>query len=292
MVASGNIKRTHEIMATADPILRSTRIHSQLKFRSKATSQRSFDEPHSTTPQDDDPLRILVPAQKKLNTIESQRVFSIVRETYRRLEAALLIPSLNNSMEILSVTLGSDLVSLLKKYKDITAKFVIATESSSTIDRCHSSCSSDADSSASNTVDGPFVLNRTGSREEEFHKLQQQIRHTVKSILRAITGNPSIFKTVHKEKVVSHSHLMEGLQGLLSVSNEVLLTTKIEEIKREEHMVFVAKRKLSTEKNIRQLEVELEVSQKNKDEMVCVCTFTFNRFLQCTQSHSIIVHLR
>ena len=51
--------------------------------------------------QSEDPLRILdldlAPAQKKLTTIKSQRVLSIVDETMKRLEDVLLLPALIES---------------------------------------------------------------------------------------------------------------------------------------------------------------------------------------------------
>ena len=47
--------------------------------------------------QSEDPLRILAPAQKKLTTIESQRVLSVVDETMKRLEGVLLLPALIES---------------------------------------------------------------------------------------------------------------------------------------------------------------------------------------------------
>lgn len=271
-------------MATAGTLLHSTKIPTQLKFRSKASSQRSFDEPLSTTPHED-PLRILVPAQKKLSTIESQRVLSVIYETSRRLNAALIIPSLASSIERLSVPLGSDLVALLQEYKDTTDEFLNLTgtlELSSTtceLNRSQSICSS-GDGSVSDVANEHehSALYRTGSNGKKLWKLQQQIRHNVKSTLRAVFTNPSVLEAVHRENVTSHNRLMESLHGLLSVSTEILLTTKMEEMKREEYMLMVAKRKLSTEESIRQLEAELEMAQKQKDEAVCTHA--------CTQIHT------
>lgn len=61
---------------------------------------------------------------------------------------------------------------------------------------------------------------------------------------------------------------MEDMRCLHSVSNEMLLTTRMEEMKRKEHLQQVAKQRLDAEENIRRLEAELATAQKQKDEEV------------------------
>lgn len=248
-------------MATAESILHSGQMPTQLKFRSKATSQRSFEEPSSTTPQED-PLRILVPAQKKLNTIESQRVLSIVNETTRRLETALVIPSLADSLDRFSIPLGSVLVNLLQEYTHLTAEFETTVESLSSLRQGH--CTSTDDGEPDET---PHV--ECSKVEEQCDIFQQRIRHCVKSILRAVSTNPSVVQAIQQKKTAIHTQLIETLHGLQSVSNEMLLTTKMEEMKRKEHMLLVARRRQSAEENIQRLEAELATVQKHKNEMVC-----------------------
>lgn len=279
-------------MATAEPALRSTQVPTQLNFRSKATREGSFDEPLSTSPHED-PLRILVPAQKKLSTIESQRVLSVVDETARRLEAALVIPSLADSLERLSIPVGSELVKLLQEYRDIAAEFETIGEAlkspgpSPTLrppnvsgKRSHSSCSSVA--SVSSTGHKKILSpERAGRVEEQLYNLQQRIRHNVKSTLRAVSANPSVLQTVHRKKVVTHSQLMENLRGLQSISNEMLLTTRMEEMKRKEHLLQVAKSRLTAEESIKRLETELATAQKQKDDEVYSC------ILACTMYHTV-----
>lgn len=253
----------------------------QLKFRTKATTRGSFDEPisSSTTPHED-PLRILVPAQKKLSTIESQRVLSVVDETARNLEAALVIPSLADSLERLSVPLGSELVKLLREYRDIATELERVTEILNSLDRpptpranivsghiSHSVCSSTATGSSA----GQWrVQSPSGCVEDQFYNLQLCIRHNVKSVLRAVSTNPSLLQAVHHKKAMTHTRLMEDLRGLRSVSNEMLLTTRMEEIKRKEHLQLVTRQRLSAEESIRYLEAELVTAQKQKDEEVTI----------------------
>ena len=285
-------------MATGSTAVHSTQVPTQLKFHSKAASQRSFDEPLTITPHED-PLRILVPAQKKLCTIESQRVLSVVVDTTQRLEVALRIPSLVEARRRLSVPLGSDLVKLLQEFGDLTAEVETVTAclnsipSSSTHSRSQSSCSS-ADSSVRS---GAGQERTGGDIEEQFYSLQQRIRHNVKSTLRAVSTNPAVLQAVKNERTAAiWTRLMETLQGLQSVSNEMLLTTKTEEKKRKEHLQVVAERRLSTEENIRRLEAKLETAQKQKDDTVCTLIFsvpsTFvNVHCTCLLSITLVVRL-
>ena len=254
-------------MATAAdhlPLLHSGRAPTQLRLLSR-TAETPLSS--STTPHDD-PLRILVPAQKKLSTIESQRVLAIINETSRRLGFALAIPSLVAEEHHLSVSLGSELVALLQEYKDAIAEFSTlqqTVETSTSLLACSipSSCSS-----IENTESESQLLSVGSMEERRLHSLRNTIRHTVKSILRALSTNPSILESVHREKVLSQSRLMKCLQGLCSVSNEMLRTTRTEEVKRREYLQLVATRRLSMEESIKKLETELAVAQSQKDKEV------------------------
>lgn len=77
----------------------------------------------SLTPSSDDPLRILAPGQKKLSTIESQRVLAVMEEAMKRLDGAMHIPILTNSLERYSISLGSKLVGMLKEYSHLISEY-------------------------------------------------------------------------------------------------------------------------------------------------------------------------
>jgi hypothetical protein len=81
------------------------------------------DHGSANSPNQEDPLRILAPAQKKLTTIESQRVMSVVDETMKRLEGVLLLPALLESLDRFSVSLGSELVTLLEDYRRLVEEY-------------------------------------------------------------------------------------------------------------------------------------------------------------------------
>ena len=103
---------------TAHGVVRLDPKRSRLRRSSmKADVHTAMDDHGSAnSPNQEDPLRILAPAQKKLTTIESQRVMSVVDETMKRLEGVLLFPALLESLDRFSVSLGSELVTLLEDY--------------------------------------------------------------------------------------------------------------------------------------------------------------------------------
>ena len=256
-------------MAVKEPHMRSQN-QINIRISTKVSNQGSQDV-SSTTP-NEDPLRILFPTQKKLSTIESQRILSVLDETVRRIAAALLIPSMLTSLDCLSVPLGSQLVKLLHEYREIAVRYEAVYETLTSLgitpmrakkERKESSCSSIRSVRKSLAPIDEEV-------EKKFYSLEQCIHHSIKSITRVVGTNPALLQTVSKNKGATyvHSHLMESIRGLRSVLNERLLTTKVEEVKRKEHMLLVAEQRMNAEDQIRQLEKELQEAEKKKEEEV------------------------
>lgn len=266
-VTSGNGYQTRKMAATTPPLSNSMTIPTHLCLRSRATGGTN-EFLSSTTPRDD-PLRILVPAQKKLSTIESQRVLAIVSETSRQLELALLIPTLVNSAENLSVLLGSELVSLVQDYKQFTAEFMALKEKmgDESWTLASNSRTTSCTSTGSESMDSQLFPVESGEERRLYH-LQKCIRHNVKSILRALSSNPTIIQAVNHKKVPFQTSLVEGFQSLYSVSNETLLTTRLEEVKRREHLELVTSRRHLMEDTIKNFEIELDIAQSLKEKEV------------------------
>ena len=255
-------------MATADPLLRSS-MPTQLRFRTKVAKQESIDYPSSNTP-NEDPLRILLPAQKKLSTIESQRILSVVDEAMRKLETALLIPSMSTSLDRFSIPLGSELVRLLQDYRKMATEYKEVSEMLQSLGITPKTAPSGHRSSSSTSVSSgrrPLAPIDEGV-EERFYGLRQRIQHNVKSVLRVISSNPALLQAIAKEKAMPYTKLMENVRGLRAVTNEMLLTTKLEEVKRKEHLQLVAERRLSAEDHIKKLEAELAEAEKQKEQEV------------------------
>ncbi len=162
------------------------------------------------TPVTDDPLRILAPAQKKLSTIESQRVLGVVDETTKRLEGVFLLSQLTDSLERLSVSLGAEMVSLLEEYKQLVNRYnmlYVALKpvgSTTSVDsKLHLTRGSFATPLGSKTSlssrEGSFVRlepleveNEEEMSEERLAAIGDRLRHVVRCILRGLKENPSI----------------------------------------------------------------------------------------------------
>ena len=235
------------------------------------------------SPNIEDPLRILAPAQKKLSTVESQRILAVMDEATKRLECALVLPFLADSLHRFSVSLGSELVAMIEEYHKLVGEYnqlFELLESQGTNVGISSDMNLQTSSGTSIRSGGgagrairlePLLERTTEDVEERFHQIRHQLKHCVKSILRALNKDPattSILQAAAKERSRTSSQLLESMGSLCGVVNETLLTTSVEEVKREEHLQKVAERQQSAEEQIRRLERELEEALQQKNEEV------------------------
>ena len=235
------------------------------------------------SPNIEDPLRILAPAQKKLSTVESQRILAVMDEATKRLECALVLPFLADSLHRFSVSLGSELVAMIEEYHKLVGEYnqlFELLESQGTNVGTSSDMNLQTSSGSSIRSGGgagrairlePLLERTTEDVEERFHQIRHQLKHCVKSILRALNKDPattSILQAAAKERSRTSSQLLESMGSLCGVVNETLLTTSVEEVKREEHLQKVAERQQSAEEQIRRLERELEEALQQKNEEV------------------------
>lgn len=237
----------------------------------------------------DDPLRILVPTQKKLNSVESQRVLSVLDESIKRIEIVSALPYLINSLDRHSVSLGADLTALLTKYKALTEEFsqtvvALGRDSYGDIRRMSSelpnttsltSVSSEKSLAAiSRTKLDPIVTASTTSMEaldEKLESLTGQIKHNTKSILRSFSNNPTAFgviKATSGDISYGAKSFKSSLCDLRAIVQEKLLTTKQEEETRCNHVDQMSKRERELNNDIDQLEEELNVARQLRDEEV------------------------
>lgn len=262
------------------------------RMKSKGHAKRESPENIVTSwvqsPNIEDPLRILAPAQKKLSTVESQRILAVMDEATKRLECALVLPFLADSLHRFSVSLGSELVAMIEEYHKLVGEYnqlFELLESQGTNVGTSSDMNLQTSSGSSIRSGGgagrairlePLLERTTEDVEERFHQIRHQLKHCVKSILRALNKDPattSILQAAAKERSRTSSQLLESMGSLCGVVNETLLTTRVEEVKREEHLQKVAERQQSAEEQIRRLERELEEALQQKNEEVSEGTY-------------------
>ena len=239
----------------------------------------------------DDPLRILLPTQKKLSCVESQRVLSVLDECIKRIEIVSALPHLINSLDRHSVSLGADLTSLLTKYKTLTEEFsqtvvALGRDSYGDIRRMStdmplttsmSSMSSEKSLAAiSRTRLDPIVTASSSTMssealDEKLTMLTDQIKHNTKLILRSFSNNPTAFsvvKAVCGDISYGAKSFKSSLGDLRTIVQEKLLTTKQEEETRCNHVDQMSKRERELTNDIDQLEEELNTARQLRDEEV------------------------
>ena len=182
------------------------------RVRLKGSGKKDQLDDTSLTPSSDDPLRILAPGQKKLSTIESQRVLAVMEEAIRRMRNAVLIPVFASALERYSVSLGAELVDLLSDYSHLSVEYNrLYTELEQQggvpyLDRSDvlsTECGQEAHSPG-----GPSTTSLTNlghparleplqqeqgveATEARFQQVRLRLKHCVKCILRALHRNAS-----------------------------------------------------------------------------------------------------
>lgn len=179
------------------------------KARFKGSVRKDQADDMSLTPSSDDPLRILAPGQKKLSTVESQRVLAVMEEAIKRLEGVTLIPILSHSLERFSVSLGLELVGLLRDYNHLTEEYnqlyseleqqgtaPELSEGGSSHDTQELGGSQSGSHSSLTSSGRPVRLKpledkaKLYSTEVEFQQVRLRLKHTIKCILRDLHRNP------------------------------------------------------------------------------------------------------
>ena len=278
-------------MATTSPAVSPYIIKGAMKYGSPEKKKGLRDDSILSTDStvNDDPLRILLPTQKKLSSVESQRVLSVLDECIKRIEIVSALPYLINSLDRHSVSLGADLTTLLTKYKVLTEEFSqtvvamgrdaygdirrISSDMPHTISM--SSMSSEKSlAAASRTKLDPIVAPSTMSAEsldEKLTSLTEQIKHNTKSILRSFSNNPAaynVIKSTGGDISYGAKSFKSSLGDLRTIVQEKLLTTKKEDEIRCNHVNQMSKRERELTNDIEQLDSELFAAKELRDAEV------------------------
>lgn len=178
------------------------------RVKLKGSARRDAVDDSSMTPSSEDPLRILAPGQKKLSTIESQRVLAVMEEAIKRMNNAMLIPTLASALEGYSVSLGVELVEMLRDYNHLTELYnrlySELERGGSLPDLNDSNDSSDMYTLGMDSRELGITGSGSGSPaqmespeegpqapEDRFQQVRFKLKHNVKCILRGLHRNPS-----------------------------------------------------------------------------------------------------
>ncbi|KAL8599979.1 hypothetical protein ACOMHN_038978 [Nucella lapillus] len=246
-----------------------------------------------------DPTRALEPVRKKLTSIEAQRVKSVFDDTIRRVQIVTLLPYIIQDLERFSVSLGSELVELLKRhsviissYDDITQELdsqlkrraAMAKRQKSSEDMAEDEIAEESEEAGDDNEEqeesaqserGSSAHSSTDSQLEatirNLSLVAQQMSHSVRNILRAFILNPLVMAVVIDrldEREAECRSLIKYLQDLREILMHRLLTTPSEERDRITYLTEIAKRERQNAAIIEKLAQELKVKNDDKEQEI------------------------
>ncbi|KAL8621514.1 hypothetical protein ACOMHN_026186 [Nucella lapillus] len=247
-----------------------------------------------------DPSRALEPTRKKLTTVEGQRVMAVFEDTILRIEVVTLLPHIMRNLDRFRVSLGSELVDLLKHHHVIISSYgEIRQELDKQLERHiamrKTAAPADEEGEKDEGVDeldeedDPEGLLRQGSALSErsageqstdslmeatmrnLSLVAQQMSHSTRNILRGFAVNPAILTLIKGEigqRGPECQALLQQLQELRDILMNKLLTTPEEERERMTYLTEISKRERQNAIIISKLEADLKEKNDDKEEEI------------------------
>lgn len=231
----------------------------------------------------DDLARILEPSQKKLTTVESQRVLSVLDECIKKLQIISVLPNVMRDIGRYSVSLGSEVVGLLEEHARLRGEYHdVLREEGERVDSVENLATSTSQLSLTeNQMSSPSLTALTskprkldplsetdGSSGRTAEELRSLLRHSARSLVRAFLNSPSAMTTIKGLECTSQcvTACQGELQELRAVVLERLLTTQQEKDNQEDKISNLAERLQQTMTAVHQLEKELAMAESLREE--------------------------
>ncbi|XP_029427713.1 dynein regulatory complex protein 10 [Rhinatrema bivittatum] len=207
-----------------------------------------------------DSLKILGPGRKKLTSIETQRIVSVLDETIKRIELASLFCYAADNLDRFNVVLGSELTCAIREHQRLQNNM------QNLLSRLEEEGGG-----------FPREDDKEGSRlsvEEQGHSLsmvKQGISSSVKNTLRLFQANPTACNTLRAELFARDPFievLLQNLSELRAFLFERLLTSPLEENEKIHYLREVNQRDKKNREIIATLETELTAAIHNRDNEI------------------------
>ena len=209
-----------------------------------------------------DPHRALEPARKKLSTVEAQRIMAVLTDCIKKIEITSAVPDLSSDPGRFSVSIGSELVSMLEDHKVIIDSYEdLKTSSQRQTESRSQDGGSRPGSGGSNASQSDTALRNLGL-------VAQQMQQSCKNIIRAFSRDPAAMTNVLKARSLSNKTgvaMVSQLEELRDIIMGMLLTTPTEEIERNQYLKQVSERERFNAGVIKKLEVELQAALDDKE---------------------------
>lgn len=240
-----------------------------------------------------DPMRALEPARKKLSTLESQRIMTVLMDTIKRAELVTALPHILENLDKYSVSFGAELVAVLQKHQIISASFeeikrdanvLIEREAAlkdeierrrrnQTVDMDQGDVADDTDSvdDSPEAQELQKISQRVQGAVKSLAAVARQMQHSTKNVLRAFALNPQAMQFVFKEVYQRPPNAKKFIQCLVDLRDILmvrLLTTPVEEMEKNQYLREITDREYQNSKTLNKLEDELSDAQKAKFDVV------------------------
>ena len=220
----------------------------------------------------EDSLRMLAPTHNKLSSVESVRVMAVATDTYKKLEKVLALPYLAEWIDRYSVSLGDEIVKLLKEYRSLSDQYTLL----------YHTLWEDGVNPAQVLLDTAQVHSSqlapiNMSDKQLFAQTQLKLKNVTKNIVRLLNQSPvmeGILNEFRSTRPTKTHNLLSSLSDFNDVVNEKLLTTSTDEKRRTNHVEVTKQRQAETQAIIKQLEQDLAETKDKRDQEVLNSCYT------------------
>lgn len=203
-----------------------------------------------------DAMKMLDPRQLKPDSIETERIITVLDETIAKLELSSLIPRIINSLDRFADMLGPEITNSLIEHQKLSNEMEHLLASSE-----------EGDTMRAEEQRGCVCL------------LEQRLKCSVRNVLRLLLANPSLCQALKYEAWARESPAEVFIKAFGEFRNfmlETLLTSPMEE---EEKIQFMKDISLQIKKNteaITALQAELAAAIQTQEEEVRYCANMFS----------------
>uniref|UniRef100_A0A8C5LTP0 Dynein regulatory complex protein 10 n=1 Tax=Leptobrachium leishanense TaxID=445787 RepID=A0A8C5LTP0_9ANUR len=204
-----------------------------------------------------DTKNLLEPGQKKLKSIETQRIIAVLDETIKRFELVSHLQHAGDNMEQFSIIFGPKLTGAIREHQRLHDRLQQQLRRVST----------------GKEANGDFLEDRIflGSTNPALSAIREGIKSNVRNILRLFSANPVASQTLRSKGCVqdlASQKLIETFRDLRDCVYEMFLNNHLEQ---NEQMRYYQKMITSDQKNrvfLATLEDEVDVAIHDRDAEV------------------------
>nr|AAI68810.1 Unknown (protein for MGC:188990) [Xenopus tropicalis] len=214
-------------------------------------------------------IKMLEQGRKKLTSIETQRVISVLDETIKKLELVSMFQHAVDNLEQYKIVLGSELVGALREHQRLQDNMNLQ------LTRLHSKEGEEEYS----------IVEDKNTKEQSdviFARIRQGIQSSIRNTLRLFVSNPPASKALRAEghlRDPAYQELIQTMSEMRGFLFEFLLTSPLEQTEKMRYLHDITIRNKKNRELLLTLEEELK-------------TVVLDRDTEISKKNEIIRHLK